>query len=49
MNSHPQSRLTVLCGHTHSGGKLQVLDNLQVLTGKAEYGHPKVEAVLDID
>jgi len=33
----------VLCGHTHSEGVLQVADNLEVRTGGAEYGAPRVE------
>jgi len=49
MKEHPQSRLTVLCGHTHGGGELQVLENLRVLTGEARYGQPAIQQVLEID
>ena len=49
MEDHPQSNLLVLCGHTHGGGCLQVLDNLRVLTGPAEYEHPEIQGVLQID
>jgi predicted MPP superfamily phosphohydrolase len=48
MGSNPQSNLLVLCGHTHGGGEVQVLPNLQVLTGEAEYGDPVVQTVLEI-
>jgi Icc protein len=48
MQSNPQSKLLVLCGHTHSGGEVQILPNLQVLTGEAEYGEPVVERVLEV-
>ena len=48
MQTHPQSNLLVLCGHTHGGGQLQVLDNLRVLTGEAEYGKLKVLGCLEV-
>jgi len=48
MQSSPKSRLIVLCGHTHSGGEVQILPNLQVLTGEAKYGEPVVERVLEV-
>jgi Icc-related predicted phosphoesterase len=48
MQSNPQSRLLVLCGHTHSGGEVQILPNLQVLTGEVEYGEPVIERVLEV-
>lgn len=46
MQENPESHLTVLCGHTHSSSKFQALDNLEVLTGKAEYGKPKIQKVI---
>ena len=49
MQAHPQSNLLVLCGHTHSGGEIKVLDNLRVLTGKAEYGKLKVNGLLTVE
>ncbi len=48
MQAYPQSKLLVLCGHTHGGGELQVLDNLQVLTGEARYGQPVIQRVFEI-
>jgi Icc protein len=48
MEANPQSRLLVLCGHTHGSGEVQVTDNLRVLTGGAEYGHPVVQRIFDI-
>jgi len=48
MQAHPQSTLTVLCGHTHGGGELRVLENLHVLTGEAQYGRPEIRRVLDV-
>jgi len=49
MQAHPPSRLLVLCGHTHGGGELKVLENLHVLTGEAEYGEPAIQQVVNIE
>ena len=48
MLSHPQFRLLVLCGHTHSGGHVQTATNIDVLTGEARYGHPTIQRVLEV-
>ena len=46
---HPEKKMTVLCGHTHGSGEAQILPNLRVLTGGAEYGRPVVQkATIDI-
>jgi 3',5'-cyclic AMP phosphodiesterase CpdA len=47
--AHPDKRLTVLCGHTHGQGETQPLANLQVITSGADYGHPTIARVLEID
>jgi Icc protein len=49
MTAAPGHRMTVLCGHTHSGGDAQVLPNLHVLTGSATYGQPAIQRVLEVD
>jgi len=49
MQAHPQSSLTVLCGHTHGGGEIHVLDNQRVLTGEARYGQPKIQQIFEIE
>lgn len=46
MESYPERYLTVLCGHTHSSGRTQVLDNIEVITGDAKYGQPKIQQVI---
>ncbi len=46
--SNPGCQMLVLCGHTHGGGEAQILDNLRVLTGEAEYGRPEVQRILQI-
>ena len=48
MAAHVECEMTVLCGHTHSPGEAQVLSNLRVLTGGAEYGRPEVQRVLTV-
>lgn len=47
--AYPQCDLLVLCGHTHGGGEVQVLPNLRVLTGAAEYGHPRIERIIEVE
>lgn len=42
MRKFPERQVTVLCGHTHGAGECQPLPNLRVITGEAEYGHPRV-------
>jgi Icc protein len=46
---HPDVSFLVLCGHTHTGGEVEILENLRVTTGGAEYGHPRVERILEFD
>jgi len=46
MARHPHRTMEVLCGHTHGAGTAQVLPNLVVRTGGAEYGAPSIAAVL---
>jgi hypothetical protein len=48
MDSHPECRMTVLCGHTHSPGEAHILPNLWVLTGGARYGEPRVQRVIQV-
>ena len=49
MQKHPNKRMTVLCGHTHSGGTSQILPNLIVRTGRARYGHPEIQDIFNWD
>ncbi len=48
MMAHPERELLVLCGHTHGAGRAQILPNLLVLTGGAEYGAPTVQRVFEL-
>ena len=48
MTAHPEKKMTVLCGHTHGAGEAQILPNLRVLTGGAEYGRPAMQKPLDV-
>lgn len=49
MRPDPGKRMTVLCGHTHSPGRAQILENLEVLTGAARYGEPQIQEVLAVE
>ena len=46
MQAHPERKMTVLCGHTHSSGEAEILPNLCVRTGAAVYGRPQIQDVL---
>ena len=46
--AHPERDYLVLCGHTHEAYEAQVLPNLRVLTGGAEYRHPGIQRVLEL-
>ena len=48
MRAHPESRMTVLCGHTHGGGRIQPEANVEVITGAAEYGRPCIQKIIDV-
>ena len=41
--------MTVLCGHTHGKGEVQILPNLIVKTGGADYGKPELQNPIFID
>ena len=48
MRDRPERRLTVLCGHTHSPGVYEPLDNVMVYTGGATYGAPEIQRMLEL-
>ena len=48
MAAHPESQLTVLCGHTHSSGHARILPNLHVWTGGVDYGMPKIQRLFQV-
>jgi len=43
MSKHPDKNMTVLCGHTHSGGIAQIAPNISVRTGGAVYRQPNIQ------
>lgn len=49
MREYPACKLTVLCGHTHSSGVANILPNLCVKTGGAEYGRPRLQEMMIIE
>lgn len=44
----PDCSFEVYCGHSHGAGRTQILDNLIVHVGAAEYGRPRVDRVLKL-
>lgn len=48
MQARPDRDLTVLCGHTHGRGYVEILPNLRVKTGAARYGAPAIEEILEV-
>ncbi len=48
MAAAPDKQMTVLCGHTHSSGECQILPNLQIKTGSAKYGSPKIQEIIQL-
>jgi hypothetical protein len=49
VDQHPESDVTVLCGHTHSRGFARIRPNLVVRTGGAIYGSPIIEEVIEVE
>jgi len=47
-NEHSKKQITVLCGHTHSSGITEILPNLKVFTGGAEYGSPSIQRIIGL-
>lgn len=43
---HPNKKILVLCGHTHSEADVHILPNLHVVAGKSELGVPSVQGVI---
>ena len=47
MPDYPEKKLIVLCGHTHHKAHLNILPNLKVIVGEAEYGMPMTQEVIE--
>lgn len=47
MQAHPTRQMLVLCGHTHGAGRVKMLENLEVMTGGAQYSRPVVSEVFE--
>jgi 3',5'-cyclic AMP phosphodiesterase CpdA len=48
MQTNPDKKMLVLCGHTHTAAQARILPNLEVLTAGSEYGEPKIQRVIDL-
>ena len=49
MRRNPNHRLTVLCGHTHSPGVTEPLNNVTIHTGGADYGRPRISRIFELE
>jgi Icc-related predicted phosphoesterase len=49
MASRPDCQLIVLCGHTHSPCRVNMLNNLLVMAGQAEYGVSQIQQIFEIE
>jgi predicted MPP superfamily phosphohydrolase len=49
MRDFPSRELIVLCGHTHGAGAVRPLENMQILTGGAEYGFPAINRLFRLN
>lgn len=45
---NPAIKILTLCGHTHEACVYQPLHNLIIKVGKAEYGQPEIQEVLEV-
>jgi hypothetical protein len=48
MTGRPDRHMTVYCGHTHGEGEAQILPNLRVFTGGAQYRAPKLQRLVSV-
>ena len=46
---HRETTFLAFCGHTHSPGRYSPRPNVHVETAAAEYGHPAVQAVIELE
>ena len=46
--SFPKSRLSVLCGHTHSAANVSASTRVRVIVGEARTKYPRVQEVFDV-
>ena len=49
MEHYSHRHLTVLCGHTHHSGTVDIRPNLTVHTGAADYGTPAIHQALELE
>ena len=49
MKRYPDRKMTILCGHTHSSGVVEILPNLCTKTGGAVYYKPGIQELFTID
>jgi len=47
--NYPKNRITVLCGHTHSGAVVDIAEGLEVRAGSARPGRPMAQRSFEIN
>lgn len=45
---YPDTKMTVLCGHTHGSGETTIRPNLHVITAGSEYENPQIARIFKI-
>lgn len=48
MRVHPEHKMTVLCGHTHSSAEFHPLPNVEVFAGESTYGQPRIQRIFTV-
>jgi Icc protein len=48
MQRYPERQLTVLCGHSHGEGIVQIASNLLVKSAGADYGSPRIQEIVTL-
>lgn len=48
-DERPECAITVLAGHVHTKGRVDVRNNLLAMTARAEYGQPAIARVFDLE
>ncbi|MBE2203965.1 MAG: metallophosphoesterase [Chthoniobacterales bacterium] len=44
----PKTKITVLCGHTHSAITVQIANNIEVRTGQSRRGTPDIQGIVEL-
>jgi 3',5'-cyclic AMP phosphodiesterase CpdA len=48
LSRYPRTAITVLSGHTHGGGECSPAERITVVTGRSEFGKPRLQRVIEM-